>query len=163
MRRFLPYPVLSIGLLLMWVLLQGSASPAVLLSGLVIAIAAPWTLAALEMPPLKLRRPVAIVRLLGLVIVDVVRSNIAVATIIYGRKRTTRRASGFVTIPLDMRSRHGLAILSTIITCTPGTLWVQYDSGRNRLLMHIFDLVDPETWPQQIKGRYERLLMEIFE
>lgn len=163
MSRILPYPFLSIALLLMWILLQGSASPAVLVSGAVIALAAPWTLAALEMPALKFRRPLAVLRLAGLVIFDVVRSNIAVAGIIYGRRRTAKRASGFVTIPLDMRNRHGLAILSAIITCTPGTLWVQYDSGRNRLLMHIFDLVDPEAWPEQIKGRYERLLMEIFE
>lgn len=163
MSRVLPYPILSICLLAMWVLLQGSADPAILVSGVAIALIAPWTLAALEMTPMKLGRPIAIVKLLGLVIFDVVRSNIAVATIIYGGRRTAKRASGFVTIPLDMRNRHGLAILAAIITCTPGTLWVQYDSGRNRLLMHIFDLVDPETWPAQIKGRYECLLMEIFE
>ena len=72
------------------------------------------------------------------------------------------RAQGFTLIEL-MIVVAILAILAAIITCTPGTLWVQYDSGRNRLLMHIFDLVDPETWPAQIKGRYECLLMEIFE
>ena len=29
--------------------------------------------------------------------------------------------------------------------------------------MHVLDLVDEETWVRTIKGRYERLLMEIFE
>ncbi len=162
MNRVLPYPALSAGLLAMWVLLQGSIDPVTLLSGAVLAIVAPWTLTALEMPPLKIRRPGAIVKLVGVVLYDVVRSNIAVAGIIYGRNRAIR-SSGFVTIPLDMRNRYGLAILAAIITCTPGTLWVQYDSGRNRLLMHIFDLVEPKDWPVLIKGRYERLLMEIFE
>src|SRR5690606_13704151 len=84
MSRVLPYPILSFCLLAMWVLLQGSADPAILVSGVAIALVAPWTLAALEMTPMKLRRPIAIVKLLGLVIFDVVRSNIAVATIIYG-------------------------------------------------------------------------------
>jgi multicomponent K+:H+ antiporter subunit E len=162
MSRLLPYPALSAGLLLMWLLLQGSIDPATLLSGAALALAAPWTLAALEMSPLKFRRPGAIVRLVGVVLYDVVRSNMSVASIIYGRNRA-KRTSGFDSIPLDMRNRYGLTILATIITCTPGTLWVQYDSGRNRLLMHIFDLVDSEGWPPLIKGRYERLLMEIFE
>jgi multicomponent K+:H+ antiporter subunit E len=31
------------------------------------------------------------------------------------------------------------------------------------LLLHILDLVDRTTWIPLIKGRYERLLMEIFE
>ena len=162
MSRLLPYPALSASLLLMWLLLHGSADPATLSGGILLAIAAPWTLSALETPPLNLRRPSAVLRLIGVVLYDVVRSNMAVGAIIYGRKRT-RRSSGFVAIPLDMRNRYGLTILATIITCTPGTLWVQYDSRRSRLLMHIFDLVDPETWPALIKGRYERLLMEIFE
>lgn len=162
MSRILPFPTLSIGLLLMWVLLQGSVDPATLLSGAVLAVLAPSTLVALEMSPLKIRRPSAIVRLVGVVLFDVARSNLTVATIVYGRKRKDR-TSGFVSIPLDIRNRHGLTVLAAIITCTPGTLWVQYDSGQNRLLMHILDLVDAKDWPPLIKGRYERLLMEIFE
>jgi multicomponent K+:H+ antiporter subunit E len=162
MTRLLPYPTLSIALLLMWILLQGSVDPATLLGGFALAIAAPWTLTALEMPPLRFRRPGAVARLISVVLFDVVRSNFAVMRIVYSGNRA-KRSSGFVSIPLDMRNRYGLTILAAIITCTPGTLWVQYDSRRNRLLMHIFDLIDPEGWPVLIKGRYERLLMEIFE
>jgi len=162
MSRVLPFPALSFGLLLMWVLLQGSVDPATLLSGALLALIAPWTLVALEMSPLKIRRPGAVVRLVGVVLFDVVRSNLAVATIIY-RGKHKERTSGFVFIPLDIRNRHGLTVLAAIITCTPGTLWVQYDSGQGRLLMHILDLVEAEDWPPLIKGRYERLLMEIFE
>jgi multicomponent K+:H+ antiporter subunit E len=162
MTRFLPYPILSIALLMMWLVLHGSIEPATLIGGVVLALAAPLTLSALEMPTLKLRRPGAIVKLIGVVLTDIVRSNVAVARIVYGRKRKSK-LSTFIVIPLDMRNRYGLTMLATIITCTPGTLWVQYDSRSGRLLMHILDMVDPETWPVLIKGRYERLLMEIFE
>ena len=162
MTRILPYPALSAALLLMWLLLQGSIDPATVLSAVAVAVFAPWTLTALEMSPLSLRQPGAVVRLVTVVLYDVVRSNVAVASIIYSGNRA-KRSSGFVSIPLDLRNRYGLTILAAIITCTPGTLWVQYDSRRNRLLMHIFDLVEPEGWPGLIKGRYERLLMEIFE
>jgi multicomponent K+:H+ antiporter subunit E len=162
MNRVLPYPVLSVSLLAMWLLLNGAATPAVLLSGAALALAAPLVLVALEASPLRLRGPVAIVQLTATVLYDIVRSNIAVARIIYGERRDTR-ASGFVEIPLDLTNRYGLAVLATIITCTPGTLWVQHDSARGRLLMHIFDLVEPEHWVTLIKQRYERLLLEIFK
>jgi multicomponent K+:H+ antiporter subunit E len=111
---------------------------------------------------LRLGRFGAIVKLVGTVLHDIVRSNLAVAGIIYGKRQATR-ASGFVAIPLELRNRYGLTILAIIVTCTPGTLWVQYDSARSRLLMHIFDLVAPEHWVTLIKQRYERLLLEIFE
>ena len=162
MNRVLPFPFLSLGLLAMWLLLHGSIAPAVLASGIVMAIAAPWILLALEVERLKLGRIGAAVKLIGIVLHDIVRSNLAVASIIYGKRRATR-ASGFVAVPIDIRSRYGLTILAVIVTCTPGTLWVQYDSARSRLLMHIFDLVTPEHWVTLVKQRYERLLVEIFE
>ena len=66
-------------------------------------------------------------------------------------------------IPLDMRDPYGLAALACIITATPGTLWVEYDSADNTMLLHVLDLIDEEEWVRIIKDRYERRLMEIFE
>jgi multicomponent K+:H+ antiporter subunit E len=56
-----------------------------------------------------------------------------------------------------------LAALACIITATPGTLWVEYDSADNTMLLHVLDLIDDEEWVRIIKGRYEKRLMEIFE
>ena len=56
-----------------------------------------------------------------------------------------------------------LAILAVIITATPGTAWMQYDSRRDVVLLHVFDLVEHDDWIALIKGRYESLLLEIFE
>ena len=53
--------------------------------------------------------------------------------------------------------------MAIIITSTPGTLWVEYEAATGRLLLHVLDLVDEETWVRLIKDRYERRLMEIFE
>ena len=54
-------------------------------------------------------------------------------------------------------------MLSIIITSTPGTIWMNYDAAKGTLLLHVLDLVDETVWIRTIKGRYERLLMEIFE
>lgn len=161
MNRLLPYPLLSLFLFLMWLLLNGSVAPGALLLGATLGLCAPWSLTALQAEPLRFRNPTAIFKLAGIVLYDIARSNLAVASIIFGQRR--ERTSGFLHIPLDMRSTYGLGMLAMITTCTPGTLWVQYDPGRGRLLLHVLDLVDKEAWIRLIKGRYECLLMEIFE
>lgn len=65
-------------------------------------------------------------------------------------------------IPLELRDPYGLAMLACIITSTPGTLWVDFNEASGTLTIHVLDLVDKTEWVRTIKGRYERLLLEIF-
>jgi multicomponent K+:H+ antiporter subunit E len=102
------------------------------------------------------------IRLAGLVLADIVRSNIAVASIILGPGKRRER-SGFVDIPLELRDPYGLATLACIITATPGTLWVSFDSATGVVMIHVLDLIDESEWVRIVKHRYERLLREIFE
>jgi len=161
MRAVLPHPLLSMGLFVASVLLSDSLAPPSLALGVVMAVAAPQVMRAMRIDPVSVRAPLAIITLAGRVAADILRSNLAVAQILAGRRAD--RVSGFIHIPLDLKARYGLAVLAIIITSTPGTLWVEYDRARGRLLMHVLDLVDKETWVQIVKDRYERLLMEIFE
>jgi multicomponent K+:H+ antiporter subunit E len=100
--------------------------------------------------------------LAGVVFLDVVRSNAAVAVIVL-RRSTRGRTAGFVDIPLDVRHPAALATLACIMTSTPGTSWANYDRASGVLTIHILDLVDAGQWIRMIKQRYERRLMEIFE
>jgi multicomponent K+:H+ antiporter subunit E len=161
MKAVLPHPLRSLGLFFASVLLSSSLAPPSLALGLLMALAAPQVMRVLRIDPVRVRAPGAILTLVRRVAVDVVRSNIAVAQILAGRR--AERVSGFIHIPLDLKDRYALAVLAIIITSTPGTLWVDFDRARGRLLMHVLDLVDEETWVRIIKDRYERLLLEIFE
>ena len=162
MRRVLPHPILSLGLFVASILLSASVAPPSLALAVLLALLAPIIMLALGVDRVRVKAPMAIMRLAIDVIGDIVRSNWAVSHIILGRRRH-ERTSGFIHIPLDLRDRYGLAVLAIIITSTPGTLWVEYESATGRLLLHVLDLVDEETWVRLIKDRYERRLMEIFE
>jgi multicomponent K+:H+ antiporter subunit E len=162
MTRLMPHPLLFLALLAMWLLLNQSVSPGHLVLGAIVALVASWTLSVFRMERSRLRRPQAMVQLALRVLVDIFRSNLAVGTIILTGTRGGGRA-GFMTIPLDLRSQGGLAMLAIILTATPGTLWMNYDAAKGELLLHVLDLVDEEHWTTLIKQRYERLLMEIFE
>lgn len=160
-RRILPHPPLSVLLLLLWLLLNQSLSPGQLILGTVFAIVGPWLLVTLDVPTMTVRRPRAILQLIGVVFVELVRSNIAVAKVIFGRSH--RRTSGFARVPLDMRSPYGLAMLAVILTATPGTIWVNFNPSSGVIVLHVLDLIDDQDWAKIVKQRYERLLMEIFE
>jgi multicomponent K+:H+ antiporter subunit E len=161
MSRIFPYPLLIISLVIMWLLLT-SFSLGQLLLGTVVAFIAVQGVAALHPATPRIRRWDLLPKLIAIVLYDIVRSNIAVAKIILqGSKR--ERKSGFMTIPLDLRDPTGLAVLAVIITSTPGTAWLDYNSARRTLLLHVFDLVDETAWLNLIKNRYEYLLLEIFE
>lgn len=162
LRRILPYPLLFVALLAMWMLLQQSLSPGQFILGTVVAFGGTWAMVALQPTPTRIRRTSAALRLAGRVFVDVFRSNLAVGTIIVGGPHR-RTHSGFMTLRLDLSNRYGLAVLAIVMTCTPGTLWVHYDPVRRTLLLHVLDLVDEKQWARLIKLRYESLLLEIFE
>jgi multicomponent K+:H+ antiporter subunit E len=162
MRRWLPFPLLSCGLLILWLLLNQNLAPAHLVLGTALAIGGALALTALEPPRIRVRRPAAMIKLSFAVLTDIVRSNLAVARIILD-PWPVNKTSGFMTIPLDLRSPYGLATLAIIITSTPGTLWVGFNSAKGLLTIHVLDLVDERAWIVTIKHRYERRLMEIFE
>lgn len=164
MRRWLPFPLLTLALLAVWLLLNESAAPGTVILGGVLSLGAVRALTALDPPKGRFRfqRPRVALALAWCVLADIVRSNIAVARIIL-RPGKGRRIAGFVRIPLDLRAPYGLATLACIITATPGTLWVEYDSASNTILLHVLDLIDEGAWVETIKERYETRLMELFE
>jgi len=162
MTRLLPFPIVSFCLLALWLLLNQAVSFGHVLLGCVIALVGGRIMTVLELPRVRVKRPAVILRLLRLVAVDIVRSNLAVGRIVLGLGRRQRRA-GFVEIPLDMRDPYGLASLACIISSTPGTLWGYFDAQKATLMIHVLDLVDQEEWIRTVKDRYERHLLEIFE
>jgi multicomponent K+:H+ antiporter subunit E len=156
------FPLLWLALVVMWLVLNRTFVTGDAILGALVALCAVIGLGWLQPAPARLRRPLTVVRLAGVVLVDIVRSNVAVAAIVL-RRGTRGRVAGFVDIPLDTRHPMALAALACIITSTPGTAWAGYDSRSNVLTMHVLDLVDRAGSVRAIKERYERPLMEIFE
>jgi multicomponent K+:H+ antiporter subunit E len=158
LRRLLPYPLLALALVVMWLLLSGYSRGQLILA-VFFSIAAVHAFSALGEASPRVRRWLAIPELLGVVLWDILLSNIAVARIILARPA---RRSGFITVPLRIRHPSALGILSVIITATPGTAWFDYSTARNEVLVHVFDLDDEQHWKDLIANRYERRLLEIF-
>lgn len=162
MKRLLPTPLLSLALFALWLLLNQSASPGQLLLALLLAVAIPLLTAGLRPLPVRIRRPGAVLRLLLTVAADTMRSNLAVMRLLlrFGRRR---HPAGFVHVPLEVRDPNALAVLATIVCITPGTAWAELSLDRSMLLLHVLEVHDAAAIAADIKQRYERPLMEIFE
>ncbi|THV23352.1 Na+/H+ antiporter subunit E [Peteryoungia ipomoeae] len=157
----IPYPLLSLSLLAMWLLLNDFTLGHLVL-GSVVATFGGWAMASLRPDKPKLKKWYLLPKLLVLVFVDIIRSNIAVAALMISGKRQ-KHTSAFITIPLEIEHPTALAIMAVILTSTPGSAWLAYDARRKTVLIHVLDLVDEEQWVENIKHRYERLLLEIIE
>ncbi|HEX7864026.1 MAG TPA: Na+/H+ antiporter subunit E [Variovorax sp.] len=162
MKRLIPSPPLSLTLLVIWLLLNQSLEASTLLSGVLLAIAVPLLTQGLRPATVRMRRPGVALRLSAIVLYDMSVSVFAVARALLTR-RSERIEASFVRIPLDLRDPNGLAVLSMIMCLTPGTAWGELAFDRSTLLIHVFDLEDEAAFIAQIKSRYERPLMEIFE
>ena len=161
MKRWLPTPLVSLALLLLWLMLNQTLEPAHILLGTLIAVAVPLIIAPLRPTPVRVSRPLTIIRLTVYSLIEILRSCFNVCTLIlFGGDRLNTQ---FIRIPLDLRDPHGLAVLACIINSTPGTVWVEIIPGTNDLALHVFDLHDADWWVDMIKTKLEQPLIEIFE
>ncbi|MCE8020972.1 Na+/H+ antiporter subunit E [Halomonas sp. MCCC 1A11036] len=163
MSRWFPSPPLSVALLVMWLLLNQSLAPGHLLLGALLAVVVPlWAKPLRPMAAVRFKKPIVMARLLGMALVEIVRSCFNVSRIILFT-RPDGLNSQFIRVPLDLKHPHGLALLSCLINSTPGTVWVEILPDSHDLALHVFDLHDEAWWIDTIKTRYEQPLIEIFE
>ena len=162
MKRLLPSPWLSLGLLAGWLLLNRSLSPGQWLMGAALAVVLPLLMSPLRPRPGRLRHWGVLFRLVLRVGRDVVRSALQVAL---GICRVGSRPphGAFVVVPLVLRDEHALAALAMISCVVPGTVWSELAPDRSALLLHVFDLADEAAFIAHFKRDYEHPLKEIFE
>ncbi|MFR9805761.1 Na+/H+ antiporter subunit E [Pseudonocardia sp. RS010] len=127
-------------LLVVWLLLWGGVSAKVVFGGLVVASAVTVLFPMPLLPALPLR-PVALARLAGFVVRDVVVSSIAVSrqTLRYG----PAAQGGIVEAPLHARSDREIAVLVAAVTLSPGTVVLQVDRPGARWYVYALGLHGP--------------------
>lgn len=159
--RWLPAPLMSLTLWGVWLLLNQSVSLGHITLGAVLALVVPWFTERLRPERSRLRHPLKIVRFLGVLLWDIAKSNVEVALRILGPESAI--SPRFVWVPLSIRDPYGIVSLAGVITLTPGTLSAELTADRRFLLVHCFNVSDEAALVADIKARYERPLMEIFE
>lgn len=160
-RRWLPYPILSLTLLVVWLLLNNSLSAGHFLLGTILALVIPIGTRSLQKPQATLHRPLLVIRYMLVLMGDIIKSNIEVAIQVLGPLH--KLTPGFIAIPLDMTEELPITMLASSISLTPGTVSVEVSEDRHWLYVHVLNLSDEAETIKTIKQRYERPLKEIFQ
>jgi len=155
--------LLTLSLVIIWLVLTADLSLLSIGFGGLLAVVVVLAIAQLRPVQPRVRNLHLAVPLIATLLLDILRSNVAVARIILGLVRDREIRSGFLEIPLQLRDPHGLAVLAMIVTSTPGTSWAGVTSGDHVLRLHVLDLREEEEWIRLFKERYERRLLRIFE
>jgi len=162
LRKFLPHPVLTLTLIVVWLMLVNTITLNALVFGAILGVLVPLFTAAYWPNTPRLRHPLRIAEYMLVVLWDIVVANVLVARIILFKRNADMRP-GWVTIPLDLHTPEAITVLAGTITMTPGTVSSDLSADGRSLLVHCLDAPDTDAVRDQIKSRYERRLKEIFE
>jgi multicomponent K+:H+ antiporter subunit E len=161
-RKLFPHPLLTLLLTLVWLLLVNSFSLNSLVFGFLLGIVIPFITRPFWPARPTLRNPMMMIEYFVIVLYDIVVANIVVARLILF-KRNADMQPNWVCIPLDLRTPEAITVLASTITLTPGTVSADLSDQGHSLLVHCLHAPDPASVRDEIKQRYERRLMEIFE
>lgn len=159
--RLLPHPALTLLLAGLWLLMNNTLSVGHIVLGLFLgwAISLMVNRYLIEVPPI--RKPLKLCAFMLLVFYDIVIANIQVARLVLGAKQKLQPA--FIEVPMKIENDFVLAILTSIISLTPGTVSAGLSPDHKRLMVHALDAQDINALVDEMKRRYEAPLLEIFE
>ena len=158
--RWFPHPFVSFLVFIGWLMLSHSAALDDCIIALLLAIVIPRLV-----QPFIVRTPhihwFAACKLVWVVLWDIIISNFRVARLILGPIQQLHPK--WYRVPLDTEHEQVNTLLAMIITTTPGTVSAGIDQERGDILVHALSSDDVELDIHDIKARYERPLMQIFD
>jgi multicomponent K+:H+ antiporter subunit E len=160
LRRWLPHPLFSLGMVAVWMLLNNTTSAGHLLLGIFLSWMIPWLAQGFWPEPLLVRKPLVLIRFAFVVLWDVVIANLVLMVRILGPSAKLQPA--FIKVPLDTDHEFAIAMLASTISLTPGTVSADLSLDGHYLLVHCLHVRDIEEEIQLLKTRYEAPLKEIF-
>lgn len=161
MRRLLPHPLLTATLTTLWLLLVNELSVGQLVLGGLLGWLIPFATSRFWPEQIRIRRPLTLLRYLGVLVIDIVRGSFLVARLIL--RGPARLRPAFIRVPLALRSDLAISLLANTISLTPGTVSALLSLDRRTLVVHTLDTGDADALIAEIKQRYEAPLQAIFE
>ncbi|MCQ4312089.1 Na+/H+ antiporter subunit E [Stutzerimonas sp. VN223-3] len=159
--RVLPNPALTLSLAALWLLLNNTLNLGHLLLGLFLGWAIPLLVGGFLIKVPRVRKPLKLCLFMLKVFHDIVIANVHVAKLVIGPTRNLQPA--FVEVPMLIEDEFVLAVLTSIISLTPGTVSAGLSEDHTMLILHALDAPDIEALIAEVKSSYETPLLEIFE
>jgi multicomponent K+:H+ antiporter subunit E len=161
MRRFLPHPLLTLTLAILWLLLVNQLSAGHIVLGALLGWLIPFATSSFWPERIRIRHPLTLLSFLLVFVYDIVRGSFLVAWLILKGPKRLRPA--FVEVPLALETDLAISLLANTISLTPGTVSASLSADKRTLIVHTLDTDDDAALIAEIKQRYETPLKQIFE
>jgi multicomponent K+:H+ antiporter subunit E len=160
-KPYIPNPLNFAMLIVFWLLLTHHFTVGNVLLAAILAWLIPWGVNRIRTAVTPVQKPFQLIAFLGLVLGDIIVSNIVVAKQVLGSPE--RLQPGFVAIPLDLTGALPITMLASTISLTPGTVSIEISEDQTILYVHALHVTEEKALVDRIKHRYEQPLKEIFE
>lgn len=151
--------LLNLIIAFIWMFLNEDWSAAGFIVGFAIGAIAIGLMRRFWPQPFYMIRLWAIAKLLALFMKELIVSSYAVLVHIVRPKLTIR--PGIFAYRTDLKSDWEVTVLSCLICLTPGTLTMDVSRDGGTLYIHAMDIDDAEELSKQIKGSFEKAIMEV--
>lgn len=151
--------LLNLLLAIAWGALTGQFYPANLLFGYLLGFLLLWLIFRKQEGQKYFYRVPKIIEFLFFFIGELIRANFRVARTVLSPRLDIR--PGVIAVPLDLKSDAEITLLTNLLTLTPGTLSLDVSTDHRILYVHTIDFSNPDEFRSQIKGGFERRVMEI--
>jgi multicomponent Na+:H+ antiporter subunit E len=133
-----------------WVLLWGSASPANVLSGIVVAVVLIVFVPGVRRPSRTfVFRPLAVARLASHFAATIIQANIVLTREVLSGRSQIR--TGVVGVPLPPCSWELTTLIANLLALAPGTLPIEVERDPDVLYVHVLHLHDVEKVRHEIR------------
>lgn len=154
--------IMHLVLTLVWFLLIGDQSMVSLASGFVIGFGALWIAKPMfDTQTTYFGRLFRVFRLFTFFLYELILSSIRVAWDVLTPTHLSQPA--IIEMPLDVTSDFEIFLVANLISLTPGTLCLDVDRKRHRLIIHAMFASDPDQLVRELKEGMETKVKRVFE
>lgn len=151
--------LLNILLAIAWGALTSQFYPANLIFGYLLGFLLLWVIFRDKSGQKYFYRVPKIIEFLFFFIGELIKANLKMAKIVLTPR--LQICPGVIAVPLDIETDIEITLLMNFLTLTPGTLSLDVSSDHRILFIHTIDFTDVEKFRVEIKGGFERRIMEI--
>jgi multicomponent K+:H+ antiporter subunit E len=159
-RFYFPDPFNFILLFVVWLLLTHQFDFGNILLAAILAWLIPLGVSRVRTEAVPIRKPLKMISFLGLLLVDIIISNLVVAKQVLGAPE--RLAAWICRHTAGPEKALPITILASTISLTPGTVSIEISKDRKTLYVHALHVEREAKLVDRIKYRYEKPLKEIF-
>ncbi len=142
-----------------WMFLQDSYLMSTFLFGFILGVVLLFILRRFFEFDFYFRRVYAFIKLMLLFLRELIKANIDVVRVVI--KPRLDNHPGIIAVDTNLETEIEIATLAALITLTPGTVSMDFSADGRTIFVHALDVDDRDEMVADIKGSFEKAIMEV--